>query len=80
MTFYAIIGFVIGSTVALFMNYEIYEYYKVWASGSYVYMPLYIEIPIGIVLLSVGFAISYLLVRYKRKVDFQNSQENQKNA
>jgi putative membrane protein len=80
MTFYAIIGFVIGSTIALFMNYEIYEYYKMWASGSYVYMPLYIEIPVGLILLSAGFAISYLLVRYKRKIDSQNNQDNQKNA
>ena len=73
-TFYSIIGFVVGSVIALFFNYKIYEYYQAWSIGSYVYMPLYVEIPIGIVLL-IGFTIlSYLLVRYKRKVE-QNEKE-----
>ena len=73
-TFYSIIGFVVGSVPALFFNFKIYEYYQAWSIGSYVYMPLYVEIPIGIVLL-VGFTIlSYLLVRYKRKVE-QNEKE-----
>ncbi len=80
MTFYAIIGFVIGSTIALFVNYEIYEYYKIWANGAYVYVPMYVEIIIGVVLLIIGFIASYLLVRYKRKIDSQNIQDNQNNA
>ena len=68
-TFYAIIGFVLGSVPALFYNYEINNYYIKWASGGSGYTPMYIEIPIGIVLL-IGFTIlSYLLVRYKRKID-----------
>ena len=68
-TFYSIIGFVIGSVPALFFNFKIYEYYKAWSLGTYIYMPLYIEIPIGVALL-IGFTIlSYLLVRYKRKVE-----------
>ena len=33
----AIIGFVIGSTAALFFNYEIYAYYYAWAPSKYVY-------------------------------------------
>ena len=70
-TFYSIIGFVIGSTIALFFNYEIYNYYMVWASGTYVSVPLYIEIPIGIVLLIACCIGSYILVRYKRKADKQ---------
>ena len=73
-TFYSIIGFVIGSVPALFFNFKIYEYYKAWSTGAYIYMPLYIEIPIGVVLL-IGFTVlSYLLVRYKRKVE-QNEKE-----
>lgn len=73
-TFYSIIGFVIGSVPALFFNFKIYEYYKSWSLGTYIYMPLYIEIPIGVALL-IGFTIlSYLLVRYKRKAE-QNEKE-----
>ena len=67
VTFFAIIGFVIGSVVALFFNYEIYSYYMVWANNAYIYMPLYIEIPIGIVLLIGAIIGSYMLVRLKRK-------------
>ena len=76
VTFFAIIGFVIGSVVALFFNYEIYNYYLVWSSGQYIYMPLYIEIPVGIVLLIVTCILSYMLVRYKRKVDSREQLEN----
>ena len=68
-TFYSIIGFVIGSVGALFYNFEINKYYFNWASGLSGYTPMYVEIPIGIVLL-IGFTVlSYLLVRYKRKVE-----------
>ncbi len=74
-TYYAIIGFVIGSTAALFFNYEIYEYYVTWSLGTYVYMPLYIEIPIGVVLLAGGLFASYQLVRYKRKKDLESHEE-----
>ena len=68
-TFYSIIGFVVGSVPALFFNFKIYSYYEAWSNGVYVYMPLYIEIPIGVILL-IGFTVlSYLLVRYKRKIE-----------
>lgn len=77
LTFYAIIGFVVGSIPALFFNYEIYSYYQVWAANSYIYMPLYVEIPIGIVLFILAAFGSYLLVRYKRKIDAQEL-ENEK--
>ena len=69
VTFYSILGFVIGSVPALFYNYTINEYYINWSIGAAGYTPMYIEIPIGIILL-IGFTIlSYLLVRYKRKSD-----------
>ena len=67
-TFYGIIGFIVGSTIALFYNYKIYSYYQVWASGSYIKIPMVVEIPVGIGLLIVGCVLAYLLVRYKRKV------------
>ena len=75
ITFYAIIGFVIGSIPALFFNFEIYTYYQVWASNTYVYMPMYIEIPIGIALFIGATIGSYLLVRYKRKVEANQIEE-----
>ena len=74
LTFFAIIGFVLGSIPALFFNYEIYSYYQVWASGNYIYMPMVIEIPIGVTLLVVTTVLSYLLVRYKRK-QIENQKE-----
>ncbi len=67
MTFYAIIGFIIGSTIALFFNHEIYEYYLMWSKGQYISVPYYVEIPIGVVLLVLAMAASYILVIYQRK-------------
>ena len=75
VTFYAIIGFVVGSVVALFFNYEIYSYYQVWASGTYIWMPLYVEIPIGVVLLIGACIASYFLVRYKRKKELESKEK-----
>ena len=72
ITFFAILGFVIGSTIALFANYEIYEYYQSWASGGQGYLIKEIEIPLGISLLVICTVLSYLLVRYENK----KSQEN----
>ncbi len=77
VTFYAIIGFVIGSVPALFFNFEIYSYYQVWASGTYIWMPLYIEIPIGVVLLIGACFASYFLVRYKRKKEQEENNEKE---
>ena len=75
VTFYAIIGFVIGSIPALFFNFEIYSYYQVWAHNAYIWMPLYVEIPIGIVLLIGACIGSYLLVRFERKKELENKEK-----
>ena len=77
-TFYGILGFVIGSTIALFFNYEIYEYYVMWSNGVAPYMPMYVELPIGIILL-IGTCIgSYMLVRMQRKeLAKQHQEENE---
>lgn len=80
ITFYAIIGFVVGSVAALYFNFEIYEYYLIWASEAYIYMPLYIEIPVAIVLLVGGVIASYALVKYKRKIDSENKEEQIENS
>ncbi len=70
VTFYGIIGFVVGSLIALFYNNDIYSKgYKMWADNSYKGLPYYIEIPVGIGLLIIACVLSYLLVRYKRKQD-----------
>ena len=81
ITFFAILGFVIGSVPALFCNYEIFynktDGYMVWASGGQGYLPYYIEVPIGVVLLLVTMVGSYLLVRLKRKKELENKEEVQ---
>lgn len=65
-TFYSIIGFIIGSVVALFYNFEIYDYYQTWAKGEYIFMPMYIEIPLGIVLLALAIFGSYKLSKLQQ--------------
>ena len=75
VTFYAIIGFVVGSVIALFFNFEIYQYYLLWAYGGQGYLKLYIEIPLGVVLLVGAIIGSYLLVRYKRKIEQKEEAE-----
>ena len=45
--------------------------------GKAGYTPIYIEIPIGIVLLIGAMIGSYLLVRYKRKNDSQQVEEKE---
>ena len=78
VTYFAIIGFILGSIVVLFFNYDIYNYYRVWA-GAVIeninpVMPIYIEIPVGLVILAGSAFLSYLLVKYNRK----NSQQEEK--
>ena len=75
ITFYAIIGFIIGSTIALFFNYSIYSYYVSWSIGGQGYLPYYIEVPIGVVLLIIACILSYLLVIYKRKAEQNKTSE-----
>jgi len=70
-TFYAIIGFILGSICILFVNYDIFQYYNAWG-GAVIEkvtpsLPIYVEIPVGIVVMGVCAFLSYLLVRYQRK-------------
>ena len=72
-TFFTIIGFISGSILVLFFNYDIYCYYLAWANkpveGVVInqVLPIYAEIPIGIVVLILCMVGSYLLVRLERK-------------
>ena len=70
-TFFTIIGFISGSVFVLFFNYEIYNYYRVWAGqaveGIDQIMPMWLEIIVGFLVLALCAFLSYLLVRYQRK-------------
>ena len=76
ITFYGILGFVIGSIIALFINYEIWNYYQLWASGGQGFLKKEIEIPLGIALFIIAMVLSYLLVRYENKHANQETEEN----
>ena len=79
VTYFAIIGFILGSIAVLFFNYDIFNYYTVWAGrvveNIHPMMPIYIEIPVGIIILLGATALSYLLVRYNRNNKQVNNQE-----
>ena len=78
VTYFAIIGFILGSIVVLFFNYDIFNYYSVWAGklveNIHPVMSIYVEIPIGLVVMGIAGFLSYLLVRYNRK-----NKENKEN-
>ena len=83
-TFFTIIGFIIGSIFVLFFNYEIFNYYLVWSGQEIASIQpiwkIYIEIPVGIVILTACAFLSYLLVRLeqRRKEAEINKEEEQK--
>jgi len=58
-TFYAIIGIIIGSLIAIYYNYEIYDYYLTVGVRWW-------EILISGIALVIGGAVSYLIVRFSR--------------
>ena len=70
-TFFTIIGFILGSILVLYFNHDIFNYYLSWAGKEFAninpVLPIYIEIPLGIVILSACAFGSYMLVRLERK-------------
>ncbi len=78
-TFFTIIGFISGSIIVLFFNYDIFNYYLNWAGQSFPninpVLPIYMELPIGIVVMLLCAFGSYMLVRLERK----NRQEQEEN-
>ena len=73
-TYFTIIGFIIGSTASLFFNHDIYEYYMIWAGkveGS-TWFPIFVEIPIAVVLLVGAMIGSYLLIKKSKTKPAEN--------
>ena len=73
-TFFGIIGFILGSIIVLFFNYESVNYYKNWLGMSlpeYVkvapYLPWWAELIIGLAIAGLAAFGSYQLVRAQRK-------------
>lgn len=69
-TFFAIIGFILGSIVVLFFNYDIVNYYKFWLGMSLPasveispLLPWWAEILIGIALIGGCGVASFFLVK-----------------
>ena len=55
ITYYGIIGFVIGSLVSLYINGDIMAYYNNWANPTFnTWMPMWAEILVGIILLIIS--------------------------
>ncbi len=70
-TYFTIIGFVAGSIFALFFNTDMFTYYQVWAGVDGIttfnpIMPIYIEIPLGVIALLICVVLSYILLRPTR--------------
>ena len=71
-TYTMIVGLSLGSITTMFINSDMCAAYTGWTSVS----GAFLDIGIGVVLLAIGFVVSYLLVRYQRKVDSEKEQEN----
>ena len=80
-TFFTIIGFILGSICVLFFNYDIFNYYLNWAGVEFAninpVLSIYLEIPIGIVVLGGCMVGSYFLVRAERKKNLETEENKQ---
>lgn len=83
-TFFAIIGFISGSIIVLFLNSNIVNYYRVWADNSlgdkyniHPVLPMWAEILIGIATLALCAFLSYRLVVAQRKRAELGNKENE---
>lgn len=71
-TYFTIIGFIIGSFVVLFLNYQIWQYYSVWSGEkieniNQLLTPAY-EIPLGIIFIALFAFFSYMIVRAQNNI------------
>ena len=72
ITFYAIIGFIVGSTISLFYNYEIVGYYSHWGVDT---LPIWAEVLISVVLFGGAIVGAYQIVRLGRKAKAEQQEE-----
>ena len=82
-TFFAIIGFISGSILVLFFNFDIFNYYRVWADPNlsdllkiHQLLPMWLEIIIGVIVMAGSAVLSYLLVRAQRKHALKEKESN----
>ncbi len=81
-TFFTIIGFVLGSIVILYFNYDIFNYYRVWIDPTlgdtfniHPLMPFYIEMIVAFVALVGTAFLSNLLIKAQRKQQLEIKQD-----
>ena len=59
--FFVVVGLSLGSIASMFLNLDMWEIYLSWAAGA----DATLDLAIGLPLLAVGFAASFLLTRYE---------------
>ncbi|MBQ8291106.1 MAG: DUF368 domain-containing protein [Clostridia bacterium] len=69
-----IVGLSLGSILSMFCNGDIVEVYLSWANGG---TSVALDIVLGVLLFIIGLIGAYLLVRYQRKKDKQQTAENE---
>ena len=78
-TYFAIIGFIIGSFFVLFLNYQIWQYYTVWGctliEGINQLLKPAIEIPLGIIFIGLFGFFSYMIVRAQNNIKNKEDQK-----
>ena len=62
--FFLVSGLSVGSIASMFINPDVSEVYATWAAGDGNPVP---SIIVGVILLAVGFTLSFLLTRYELK-------------
>lgn len=72
--YYMIVGLSLGSIVSMFCNGDVVEAYVGWANGGNVV----VDVILGVVLFAVGAVLAYMLVKYQRKKDAENTEEKAK--
>ena len=62
-TFFLVVGLSLGSILSMFLNTDMWQVYTAWSTGE---NPT-LDLAIGLPLLVIGFACSFLLTRYELK-------------
>ncbi len=70
--YFMIVGLSLGSILSMFCNGDIIETYLSWAQNGVNVL----DVVLGVLLFVIGIAGAYLLVRYQRKKDAENAENN----